>query len=150
GGELQLAVPDGDLGASIAAIAAQRSQLAIQDKARQFVRQYGHEVIPELRRRFDLLSAPPPSFAAREPSVCAWASCWGIALFEILYQYREHALPVLREMACNGHNNTAIVLLCRLAAEGIDRQRIIADLTKQMPDLPYAVRCDVAEGLRWL
>src|SRR5262249_51170890 len=126
-----------------------RSELAIQDEARLFVRQYGPEVIPALRRRFDVMIEPPPDFSARDPSVCAWAGCWRFALFEILYQYREHALPVLRGMGRDGHDGTTVVLLCRLAAEGVDPQRIVADLRSQMPDLPSSVRCDVAEQLLW-
>jgi hypothetical protein len=147
GGESPLTLPGVNLDESIAAVAAQRSELAIRDRARQFSRQYGPEVIPELMRRFDVMTEPPPSFSAREPSALAWAGCWRSALFEILYHYREHALPVFREMARNGYQGTAFVLLCRLAAEGVDRQRVDADLRSQMPDLPFSVRCDVAGQL---
>jgi hypothetical protein len=145
-----LALPDMGLDEAIAAIAALRSEPAIQEAARQFPERYGPEVIPELRRRFDVMAEPPPSFSAREPSVCAWASRWWVALYEILYQYREQALPVFREMARDGHNGTAIVLLCRLAAEGVDRQQIVADLRSLMPDLPCSARCDIAAQLLWL
>jgi hypothetical protein len=150
GGEPRLAWQDMGLDEAIAAVASLRSEPAIQDRARQFARQYGPEVIPELRRRFDVMIEPPPNFSAREPSACAWAGCWRFALFEILYQYREHALPVIREMACGGHDGTALLLLCRLAAEGVDRQRIVADLRSLMTGLPSSVRCDLAEQLLWL
>lgn len=139
-----------DLDRRIAAIAALRNEPAMQEPARHFVRQCDPVVIPELLRRFDVMIEPPPSFAAREPSVCAWITCWQTALYEILYRFGEHALPALREMARAGANAVAIVLLCRLAAEGIERRRIVADLIDQMPYLPIAQRLDVADRLRWL
>jgi hypothetical protein len=43
----------------------------------------------------------------------------------------------------------ALVLLCRLAAEGIDRRRTIEDLQGQMPEWPRALLLDVAAALRW-
>src|SRR5262245_16881164 len=76
-----LPLPDRDLDEAIAAIAALRSPLAVQERARDLSRQYGPDVVPELRRRFDVMIEPPPSFSAREPSVCAWANCWCFALF---------------------------------------------------------------------
>src|SRR5262249_19334065 len=107
-GAPRLALPDTGLDEAIAAVASLRSERAIQDEARLFVRQYGPEVIPALRRRFDVMIEPPPDFSARDPSVCAWAGCWRFALFEILYQYREHALPVFREMGRDGHDGTTV------------------------------------------
>jgi hypothetical protein len=135
---------------SIAAIAALRNEIAMQDSARRFSLSHGPAVIPELQSRFDVMIEPPPSFSAREPSACAWITCWQTALYTILYQYREHALPVFRQMASNDQNCTAIVLLCRLAAEGVDRQQIVADLVRQMPDLPFLMRCEIVEELLWI
>lgn len=142
-----LAPPDANLDQALAALAALRNEPAIQERAHEIPQLFGPENIPELRRRFDNLPEPPPGFTAREPSACAWITCCHLAMYEALFQYREHALPGLREMAFNSHDPRAIILLCRLAAEGVDRRRTVADLTSGMPGLPGEVRLGVAEWL---
>jgi hypothetical protein len=45
---------------------------------------------------------------------------------------------MLREVACGEHDWTqgyAIELMCRLAAEGIDRDRTLTDLKREMPGM---------------
>jgi hypothetical protein len=139
--------PGMGLDEAVAAVAALQNEAAIAEAARQFPLLFGPEAIPELMRRFDRLAEPPPDFSAREPSACAWIACWHVALHEILLRYGEHAVPVFRAMACEGNNATAVVLLCRLASENMDRGRIVADLKGLLPDLPPVVRCDIAARL---
>ncbi|WP_145952316.1 hypothetical protein [Paludisphaera borealis] len=65
-------------------------------------------------------------------------SYWQFAIFEIVYNFREQALPMLRKVAFGEYDWTqgnAIEVMCRLAAEGIDRDRTLADLKKKMPGM---------------
>jgi hypothetical protein len=141
------AAPAVDLDQRIAAVAALRDEGARRDGARHLARAFGPEVVPELARRFNVMVEPPPDFAARDPSACAWIGCWQAALLEILGQYREHALPVLRERGLAGHDTAAVVMLCRLAAAGVDRQPIVADLRGRAADLPPGLLRDVGGAL---
>ncbi|HYH65183.1 MAG TPA: hypothetical protein VD866_10855 [Urbifossiella sp.] len=137
---------DGDLDRSVAAVAALRDEGAVREAARRFPGAYGPEVVPELARRFNDMIEPPPGFAAREPSATAWIGRWQYALVEILGQYREHALPVLRERAGAGYHD-ALVMLCRLAAAGIERPALVAELRDRLADLPPAALEGVGDAL---
>jgi hypothetical protein len=130
GGELDRAIE------SVAVLI--EDQLAFRAKAKEVAARFGPEVMPELRQRFHRSTAAPPGFTAEERGLVAWLSHWQFAIFEIVYQYREHALPMLREVAFGGYDWTqanAIELLCRLAAEGTDRNRTLADLKREMPGM---------------
>jgi hypothetical protein len=113
-------------------------QLAFRAKAKEVAARFGPETIPELRLRFNRSTASPSGFTAQERGLAGWLSYWQFAIFEIVYQYREHALPMLREVAFGEYDWTqanAIELLCRLASEGIDRDRTLADLKREMPGM---------------
>ena len=142
GPETVPAPPAAGLDEGVAAVAAAPTGPGARAAARRF----GPGVIPGLRRRFDVLAEPPPAFAAREPGRFAWATCWPRALLEILHPYREHSLPVLREMAGGGYV-PAVVVLCRLAADGVDRRRTLDDLVRRVPDWPGSVVYAVAARL---
>jgi hypothetical protein len=111
---------------------------------------FGPAVVPLLQDRIDVVGEPTAAFSARQLGVTEWAHWWWFALGEVLYQYREHALPVLRGMAGSRLTGEAVVLLCRLAAAGVDRPQIVMDVTAQMPDLPDGVRLTIAASLRRL
>jgi hypothetical protein len=74
------------------------------------------------------------------PGLGDWIAARQFAIFEMFYYLREAALPVLRRVAFGEYDWTqgnAIEVLCRFAAEGIDRERTLADLKSEMPVMRY-------------
>jgi hypothetical protein len=130
GGELDRAIQ------SVALLIDDRA--AFRAQATTVANRFGANAIPELRHRFHQPTEAPPGFTAAERGLVVWLSYWQFAIFEILFQYREQALPMLREVAFGPYDWTqgnAIELMCRLAAEGIDRERTITDLKRAMPGM---------------
>lgn len=122
--------------------------IAFKTRAKEVAAQIGPTTIQELRHRFHGQGKAPPGFTVLERGLSAWISCWQCAIFEILFNFRAEALPMLRKVAFGEYDWTqgnAIEVLCRLAAEGVDRDRTIADLQREMPNmrdtaLVYAAR----------
>lgn len=125
-------------------------QIVFRAKAKKVAERIGPESIPEFRQRFHRSTAAPAGFRSEERGLAAWLSYWQLAIFEIVFQYREHALPMLREVAFGEYDWTqanAIELLCRLAAEGTDRERTLADLIREMPGMRDTALLYVARSL---
>src|SRR6478609_5529192 len=127
------------LGAVIESVAVLiDDQPSFRAKAKEVAGRFGPNAIAELRQRFHRPSAPPPGFTPQERGLAAWLSSWQFAIFEIIYEYREEALPMLREVAFGKYDWTqanAVELLCRLAAEGMDRERTVSDLKRALPGM---------------
>ncbi len=82
--------------------------------------------------------SPPAEIAEKFPGLGDWIAARQFAIFEMFYHFRQAALPVLRRVAYGEYDWTqgnAIEVLCRLAAEGIDRERTLADLKSEMPGM---------------
>ncbi len=118
---------------AIALIAAESWRFDVNREARQFPLLFGPEVIPELWRRYESIGEPHPSFETRKRSMTEWIECWWRALDAILCGYREHALPSFWERVDT--NDRALLLLCRLAAEGVERELILAGLRDRLPGM---------------
>lgn len=74
---------------------------------------------------------PPKELEEKFPRLGQWIAARQFAIFEILFQLRENALPVLRRIAFGKYDWTqgnAIEVLCRLAGQGVDQDKIIEDL----------------------
>jgi hypothetical protein len=74
---------------------------------------------------------PPKELEEKFPRLGQWIAARQFAIFEMLYQRGEDALPVLRRIAFGEYDWTqgnAIEVLCRLAAQGVDQSKIIEDL----------------------
>jgi hypothetical protein len=129
---------DDDLDRAIASIAVLiGDESAFRAKAREVAARYGQSVLADLRCRFHHPAPPPPDFTSLA-AWSAWLSYWQFAIFEVIYQFRERGLPLLREVAFGEYDWTqgnAIEILCRLAAVGIDRDRTLADLKRAIPAL---------------
>jgi hypothetical protein len=72
------------------------------------------------------------------PGLGDWIAARQFAIFEMFYHFRQAALPTLRHVAFGEYDwiqGNAIEVLCRLAAEGIDRERTLADLKSEMPGM---------------
>ena len=106
----------------------QRAQTAAND--------LGPKSIETLAQFFHSEHTPPPELADKFPRLGEWIAARQFAIFEVFYQFREAALAVLRRVAFGEYDWTqgnAIEILCRLAAEGIDRERTLAELKLEMP-----------------
>jgi hypothetical protein len=146
GSATSLVPPGADLDTAIAAVAAVRGEAARREASRQVPRLFDPEAIPELACRLDRLAEPPPAFSAREPSACAWIACWHASIFDILACYGEQSVPTLQEMARAGHFS-AVVTLCRIAAHGCDRDRVVAGIRALIQELPASMLGDAAGQL---
>ena len=97
----------------------------------------GPATIDELCTRFH--SPPrgePPGFGPEQRGLGGWLSAWQFAIFELFFEFGSAALPMLRQVAFGEYDWTqgnAIEVLVRLAARGIEREQIIAELRQEFP-----------------
>ena len=109
-------------------------------KARQAAEALGSESIEVMAKMFHDEPSPPPELADRFPGLGNWIAARQFAIFEIFYNLGESALPVLRRVAFGEYDWTqgnAIEVLCRLAANGIQRDSIVAEIQREFPKLRY-------------
>jgi hypothetical protein len=141
----------GDLDAAIESVALLiDDQPAFRAKAKEVAEWFGPAAIPGLKRRFHRPTEARPDFTAQERGLTAWLSYWQFAIFEIVYRFGVQALPMLRKIAFGQYDWTqgnAIELLCRLAAKGIDRDRTLAGLKREMPRMREEALLYAAEPL---
>jgi hypothetical protein len=101
--------------------------------------QLGPAIIDELCTRFHSPPrAEPPGFSPKHRGFGGWLSAWQFAIFELFFEFGSAALPVLRQVAFGQYDWTqgnAIEVLVRLAARGIERDQIIAELRREFPRL---------------
>jgi len=101
----------------------------------------GPDLIESLTRRFHSPTEPPEGFRLEQRGLGGWLSAWQFAIFEIFYNLGADALPILRKVAYGEYDWTqgnAIEVLCRLAANGVNRGEIIDELKREFPSL----RCE--------
>ena len=90
-----------------------------------------------------LLHNPPdePSFYTVEKyGLGGWLSACQYAIFEIVYNLGEPALPFIREVAWGIYDWTqgnAIELLIRFASKGIQTENIVAEIKEKYPHIRY-------------
>lgn len=113
---------------------------AFRSAAASAVEELDSTAIESLAERF--LSPPdaPPGFGSEERGLSGWLSAWQFAIFELFFNFREAALPVLRRVALGKYDWTqgnAIEVLCRLAALGIEREPIVTEIKREFPNLRY-------------
>jgi hypothetical protein len=92
----------------------------------------------------------PPGFGPETRGLAGWIVAWQAAIAEVLYHMREVALPALRGVAFGPYDWTqanAVEILCRLAAQGIDRDRTLSDLRREMPRMRPETLDAVADAL---
>jgi hypothetical protein len=101
--------------------------------------QLGPTAIEELCTRFHSPPrAEPPGFGPEQRGLGGWLSAWQFAIFELFFEFGRAALPVLRQVAFGEYDWTqgnAVEVLVRLAARGIEREQIIAELRREFPRL---------------
>jgi len=112
---------------------------AFRARAAAVALQLGPTAIDELRTRFHSPPrAEPPGFGPEQRGLGGWLSAWQFAIFELFFEFGSAALPVLRQVAFGEYDWTqgnAVEVLVRLAAKGIEREQIIAELRRAFPRL---------------
>jgi hypothetical protein len=109
-------------------------------RARAAAERLGLGSIDLLPRYFHQPPRMPPDVAARFPGLGDWMSACQFACFEILYHFREAALPLLRRVAFGPYDWTqarAVEILCRLAKEGLETERIASEIAEGLPHWRY-------------
>ncbi len=98
----------------------------------------GPSSVETLAHLFHGEPSPPAELAVEFPGLGEWIAARQFAIFEIFYVLQQAALPVLRRVAFGEYDWTqanAIEILCRFAAEGIERDRILTDLKFHVPEM---------------
>lgn len=96
--------------------------------------------IPGLRELFHEPPPMPPDVAVQFTRYGAWMAACQCAIFEILYNFREASLPLVREVAFGVYDWTqanAIDILGRFGIDGIEREKIAGELAFALPKLRY-------------
>ena len=106
-----------------------------KERAQKAALELDSESIDQLTRLLHSEHTPPKELEEKFPRLGQWIAARQFAIFEVLYQLREAALPVLRRIAFGEYDWTqgnAIEILCRLAAQGVDRHGVIEDLKSHL------------------
>lgn len=112
---------------------------AFQDRARLAATELGIGSIETLATLFHSEHTPPTeALKAQFPGLGQWMSARQFAIFEMFYFFGPASLPVLQRVAYGPYDWTqgnAIEILCRLAADGINRKRVVDELVARMPGM---------------
>lgn len=111
-----------------------------QAHARDVVQQLDAEQIDALTTFFHSPPAKPADVHDKFDRLGEWLSVCQYAIFEILYNCQEAALPLLRRVAFGPYDWTqarAIEVLCRFAREGIETETIAIELSQELRSWRY-------------
>lgn len=92
---------------------------------------FGPEAIVQLKTLYHDDPMPPEECSGQFAALGSWLSARQFAIFEIYYHLGYAALPELRRVAFGEYDWTqgnALEILCRLAAAGIDQERILEEI----------------------
>ena len=139
-------------GNAIASVAAStlESTEAFRAQAKLAATELGSECIQFIPSFFHNSPKKPTELGENFEGLGAWMSVCQFAAFEILYNLREAALPLLRKVAFGEYDWTqgnAVEILCRFAAEGVERDKITAELKRKLPDMRYEAHLYAAQPL---
>lgn len=104
----------------------------------------------ELSRYFHHPPAESPQFDVHEHGLGGWLSSCQFAVFELIYNFGEDALPFLRKIAWGEYDwiqCNAIELMIRLAADGVATKEIIADIRAEFPGIRHEASLYAIEPL---
>ena len=113
---------------------------AFRDSAKRLSSSFSTKDLGELR---SLFHRPPPEadvYSVEEHGLGGWLSACQFAIFEIIYNMGEEAIPFIREIAWGVYDWTqgnAIELLIRFAAEGIQTEALISEIREKYPEIAY-------------
>lgn len=111
---------------------------SFRSRAASSARHLGAARIEELAGEFHAEHTPPAELMSKFPQLGAWMAARQFAIFEIYYHIGAPAIPMLRRVAFGQYDWTqgnAIEILCRLAADGVERPAIIGELIVNLPEI---------------
>lgn len=109
-----------------------------RSRAASSARYLGAARIEELAGEFHAEHTPPAELIPRFSRLGAWMAARQFAIFEIYYHIGAPAIPILRRVAFGQYDWTqgnAIEVLCRLAADGVERPEIVGELIVNLPEI---------------
>jgi hypothetical protein len=145
-----------DIDAAITALAldllAGVKRTAFQARASALARsaQIDASDLEYLRGRFHTPPPEPDAYDFREHGLGGWLSRCQFAIFELIFNIGEPALPFLRQVAWGCYDWTqgnAIELLIRMAAQGLGTEETIAEIAKNFPAIRYEAQIYSLEPL---
>jgi hypothetical protein len=113
-------------------------ETAFRSRAASSARHLGAARIEELAGEFNAEHTPPAELMSRFSRLGAWMAARQFAIFEIYYHIGAPAIPILRRVAFGQYDWTqgnAIEVLCRLAADGVERPAIVGELIVNLPEI---------------
>ena len=107
-------------------------------RAKTVATEFNPASIDQLANLFHSESSPPPEIAGAFPALGQWITARQFAIFEIFYFLGKPSIPTVKRVAFGKYDWTqgnAIEILCRLAADDLDRDDIIDELIDQLPSI---------------
>ena len=100
--------------------------------------------IDHLASLFHLEHSPPPELEKAFPALGQWITARLFAIFEVFYCLGEPSIPTLKRIAFGDYDWTqgnAIEILCRLAADDVNRDDIVEALIVNLPSIREEAHC---------
>ena len=94
--------------------------------------------------------ARPVGYDPEKHRLGAWGIACQFAIFELMYNLGEPALPYIRDIAWDEYDWTqgnAIELLIRFAADGVQTEAILEEISEHFPSLQYEAQAYAIEPL---
>jgi hypothetical protein len=110
----------------------------------------GPGAMAALPRLYEGSARPPEHLREQFPEPGAWLSAKQAAIFEIYQHLGAPALPELRRVAFGDYGWTqgnALDVLCRLAARGVERDAIVAEVAQHVPAIREEALLDALQPL---
>ncbi|KAB7767411.1 hypothetical protein [Xanthomonas maliensis] len=102
-----------------------------RERAKKTAESLGSEDLERLEDLFHVGSEPPAHLKQQFRGLGQWMAACQFAVFEVLYNMGPKSLPLLRRTAFGEYDWTqgnAIEVLCRLAADGVESDQILAEI----------------------
>lgn len=109
-----------------------------RERAKKTAEKRGSRDLELLAGLFHSESEPPDHLRAQFPRLGQWMAACQFAVFEVLYNIGPPSLPLLRRTAFGEYDWTqgnAIEVLCRLAADGVQPDQILAEIEQHAPSI---------------
>lgn len=121
-------------------ILAEGAGVKFRSAAAEKAKGFSADDLSLLRSFFHDPPTESPLYDYRKYGLGGWLSACQFAIFEIVYNIGEEALPFIREIAWGEYDWTqgnAIELLIRMVAAGVQREEIIAEIEREFPHIRH-------------
>jgi len=122
----------------------------VREKAKDLSPKISLEDLIELKHLFHNPPREPKIYDVGTHGLGGWLSACQFAIFELIFNVGEAALPFLRQIAWGDYDWTqgnAIEIMIRFAAKGIKTDEIIEEIKTRYPDIRYEAQLYAIEPL---